>query len=96
MSEEYLQCRPAPTDADLAADRDRAHTGAVQEWLAENGDILPATSVYQRGWYAAFAAAQELLAEMIDNPGVQGAQRFALIMASERLAHLANGRETRR
>lgn len=91
MSElRVIRCAPTPSDAELEADRDRKHAAAVEEWMRGNRWAMEGT--YADGWYAAFEAVQKELAALIDAVPGHGLQRFALIMASERLALLANGR----
>ena len=37
-----IQCRPAPSDAELERDRDEKHTRAVAEWMLRQGrDTMP-------------------------------------------------------
>jgi len=91
MSElRVIRCAPTPSDAELEADRDRKHAAAVEEWMGRNRWAMDGT--YSEGWYAAFDAAQKELAAMTNAVPSHGLQRFALIMASERLSLLANGR----
>ena len=90
MTDRYLQCTPAPTDAELEADRDRKHAAAVEEWTGRNRWAMDGT--YSEGWHDAFEAAQKELAHLMAFVPGLGLQRFALMMAAERLSLLANGR----
>lgn len=98
----WLQCQPTPTDAELQAERDAKHRRAVTEWMNNNewaqhmdsGDNTSAVAIaYNEGWFEAFRQTQDLLAKMIKTVDPLGMQRVALIVASERLTHLANGRK---
>lgn len=95
--EPMLQCQPGPTDAELQAERDARHRIVVEEWMSQNtwaftrdNTEVACAKSYMDGWYAAFEAAQKELAGLIEH--VTGIQKFALIMAAERLSLLANGR----
>lgn len=101
MSElRVIRCAPTPSDAELEADRDRKHAAAVEEWMGrnrwamDNGSDVAVAMAYNDGWFGAFKAAQDELAALIAAVEPHGTQRFALIMAAERLSLLANGRAT--
>lgn len=99
MSElRVIRCRPTPSDDELEAERDRKHAAEVEEWMGsnrwamDNGSDVAVAMAYNDGWFGAFKAAQDELAALIAAVEPHGTQRFALIMAAERLSLLANGR----
>ena len=64
MNHPVIQCTPTPSDAELAADRDRKHAIEEQHWL--DADDRRIAAARNAGWYAAFAAVQHVLVDMID------------------------------
>lgn len=89
VTEPVLQSAPAPTDAELQADRDRKHFAAVAEWMGRNPDLAGmdsvAASAYIAGWADMARTAQEIIA------GHTG-DRPTLLSVSERIARAAAGR----
>lgn len=64
-----IQCNPAPDDDELQADRDRKHAAEERHWLDVDDRRIAAARL--DGWYAAFAAAQVVLQQMIDEAGAK-------------------------
>lgn len=64
MNHPVIQCTPTPSDAELQADRDRKHAIEEQHWL--DADDRRIAAAHTAGWFAAFAATQRVIVDMID------------------------------
>ena len=85
----WLQCKPAPSDEELQADRDRKHAADVREWMERNKDMDNGTDVavamaYNDGWFGMATQVQKILA-------AHTGDRTTILVLSEQIYRLAAG-----